>query len=743
MTYSCYMSILLASLPASGLLLASGAAAQSGTEESTQPTQLEEINVIGRREFDDRFMSNATRLTISRRDIEAMGANSIGDILRQTPGLQVTTTANGGIEIRMRGMGPENTRILIDGVPLSSSNRTTQLPLDELPADLIERIEVIRAPTAEFQGAAGGSLNIVLREASAKKETYLWLTDQYVWGKHGPSLFVSQTGPLGARPPKPAAGGIAESSWTYFISLSAGERNLGSDTRRESSVNTAAPTTASIEDESRFRNSYWILTPRVTGRLGASDRVTFRGVFSASDRDGNVLSNLNGLSNGSALASSTQNPWRYNRSLSQGAVDWSHSFKDAKWDTTVQLDYPQSDYRFDRNTATTLAGVATTQTSAYNEDRTEHGLIGKTKLAIAAGESISTVGGEFESRKLDVGSASTQAGVTTPLNLDASTRRTALWGQDEVTIESIKTALTVGLRAQNFSTDVAAAGASTKFDNLSWQPSINTRTALSEDTQYRFNIARISRDPRVWELAPLTQPSFTSNSPTAPDFRGNPGLRPESTISLDTGIDRRLAIGGQAGINLFVRQQSDVIRRRLFLVGTRWTEQPDNIGRALVWGVETDIRTNLTWAGLARDWTLSANASLLNSRLNDNGMLGGQRLPGQARYLANLNIAKPLRVSGGWYGGGTLALTGSSDSNFASTPNVSTTGGERAHAQLDMYIGSVVPTLGFWRLNVYNITDFRRDRRRVVTDTLTGTVTTEHSEQRLTPRWFLTLGTRF
>ena len=141
LAYRYYASILLVSLPAGGLLLATGAAAQSGTEESTQPTQLDEINVIGRREFDDRFMSNATRLTISRRDIEAMGANSIGDILRQTPGLQVTTTANGGIEIRMRGMGPESTRILIDGIPASANNRTSQLPLDDLPADLIERIE--------------------------------------------------------------------------------------------------------------------------------------------------------------------------------------------------------------------------------------------------------------------------------------------------------------------------------------------------------------------------------------------------------------------------------------------------------------------------------------------------------------------------------------------------------------------------------------------------------------------------
>jgi outer membrane receptor for ferrienterochelin and colicins len=146
-------------------LHAAPAAAQSAPEDSAQPTQLEEVNVVGRREFDDRFMSTATRITVNRRDIEAMGANSIGDILRQTPSLQVTTTANGGLEIRMRGMGTESTRILVDGVAASSTNRNAQLPLDELPADLIERIEVLRAPTAEHQGAAGGTVNIVLRGA--------------------------------------------------------------------------------------------------------------------------------------------------------------------------------------------------------------------------------------------------------------------------------------------------------------------------------------------------------------------------------------------------------------------------------------------------------------------------------------------------------------------------------------------------------------------------------------------------
>ena len=732
-------SVLLSALCALLLsALCSPARAQAGGEDSAQPTQGEEVTVTGRRVLDDRFLSSSTRITITRRDIEAMGANSIADILRNTPGVQVTTTANGGLEIRMRGMGTESTRILLDGVPVSASNRSAQLPLDELPADLIERIEVIRAPTAQFQGAAGGTLNIVLRGASPRRETFISLTDQYVWGMHAPSLFVSTTGPLGAQP---ARTDTAASSWSYFLSLNAGERNLGSDTRRETAQNTAASTASTIDDDVRLRNRFVTFTPRLTGRLGASDRVTLRGVFSGVEQDGRVSSSAAGLSNGVPLASASHNPWRFERSFNQGGIDWSHSFKDAKLESTLQLERSRNDYRADRSLSQTLGGVASAQSSNYDEDRAERGLIAKTKLEIGFGEALWSLGGDFEARKLEVGSSSTIAGVATPLDLNASTRRTALWTQLEKPFEAIRTAMTLGLRAQDFSTDVTAAGVATNYQNLAWQPSLNTRTALTDDTQVRFNLARISRNPRIWELARTTQPNLSTNSPNAPDFRGNPNLRPESTVTFDTGFEHRLAAGGQAGINLFVRDQSNVIRRRLLLVGTRWVEQPDNIGEARVWGLETDIRTNLAWAGLSRDWTLSAHATLLNSRLTG-GTASGQRIPGQARYLANLNIAKPLRQSGGWYGGGTLALTGAADLNTPSAAGVVAAGRERSHAQLDLFVGSVIPSLGFWRLNLYNVTDYRQERSRVVTDTLAGTVFSEHSVRQLTPRWFLTLGTR-
>ena len=77
-------------------------------------------------------------------------------------------------QIDIRGMGPENTLILIDGKPVLSRNsvkmsrggeRDTRGDSNWVPAELIESIEVIRGPAAARygSGASGGVVNIITR----------------------------------------------------------------------------------------------------------------------------------------------------------------------------------------------------------------------------------------------------------------------------------------------------------------------------------------------------------------------------------------------------------------------------------------------------------------------------------------------------------------------------------------------------------------------------------------------------
>ena len=716
-------------------------------EDASSGQPLETVTVRGRR-MPERFDTTGSTLTLRREQIEALGANTVGDILRGVPGLQVSTTANGGLEIRMRGMSAQATRILIDGAPVSVTRRDAQLPLDDLPADLIERVEVVRAPTAEYEGAAGGTVNIVLRSAAAKRETYVWLTDQHIWGRDALAVFASQTGPLGAAPsPRrdadTPAGGLADDAarWTYFVSLSGGPRNLGADTRQSSSVSEPAGS-GEVDDASRLRSTTWTLTPRLQGRLGASDRVNVRSLFSSVDQHGQttssgVLRDARGDTTLTAFA-----PWAFRRDHGQIAVDWDHRFAGGRLETTLGFDRSRSRYALQRDVSLQSDTGAVLRASALAEDRSERGVNAKGKLTTVRDGSIWSVGAEFTRAALDVDGLTTSDAGTSPRSVGATLTSGALWLQDEVPVEAWETTVVAGLRAQRHVIDALDSGAlRTTSDETFWQPSVNSRTRLTDDAQLRLNLARITRTPRIWELLDRPVPTPATNSPNSPDFRGNPGLRPESTVTLDIGTDHRIGERGQAGLGVFVRDQHDVIARRLSLDGTRWTERPDNVGDAIVWGIESDLRTDLRWAGLPADWTLSANANIYRSRMLS-GDTVGERIPGQARYIANLSVARPLRTSGGWYGGSSIALTGRADLAQPAADGVRIDGTDHSRAQLDAYIGSVLPAFGFWRLNIYNLTDFRRDARRTVVDA-NGVVFGSRSVQTLTPRVFLTVGTRF
>jgi outer membrane receptor for ferrienterochelin and colicins len=727
--------LLAASLPAKAQVGGGGGEGDPGS------VTLDTVNVRSNRDLEARFAATGSRVTVGRRDIEAMGANTVGDVLRQTPGMQVTTTANGGLEIRMRGMGPQNTRIQIDGVAVSTSSRSAQLPMDELPADMIERIEVIRAPTAETQGAAGGTINIVLRSTSVRRETFIWLTDQTVWGLHAPSLYASQTGPLGApstsKDPEVLARAI---TWSYFVSLAAGKQNWGADTQRTSFTDPAPGAVYDGTDHSRLQNRSWTLTPRFTGRLGSGDRLLVRGLFSGFDQTGSVQSKGLGQTSGVAYGSTANSPWSVDRSFAQLGADWSHSFKSAKWDTTVQVERARNDYDTSRHGEIDRSGVITPSDSSFVDHRLEHARYLSSKITASQDSNLWTFGGEYDFRKLGIASSSTTSAGVSPLDQESTIRRAALWGQVDIPFEAIKTSSTWGLRAQDFQLDAVHNGANTQFGKLFWQPSVNVRTAVSDTTQLRWNLARIGRNPRLYELVNAVSPNLSTNGPNNPDFQGNPALKPQTTITMDAGVERRLAPTGQIGLNVFARAQKDVIGRRVYLSGTRWVEQPDNIGAATVWGIEADMKTGMTWLGLGADWNLSANASLLQSRMHD-GAAAGERIPGQARYLANVNVSKPLKVSGGWYGGSSLSLVGRSEMGGSSTAVSQVVGHQRAHAQWDLFFGSVFPNLGFWRINIYNITDFKQDRTRTVNTG--GSSYTENTVRRTTPRVFLTVGTRF
>lgn len=107
-------------------------------------------------------------------------SRDVSEIIRTMPGVNLTGNATSGQrgnnrQIDIRGMGPENTLILVDGKPVTSRNsvrlgwrgeRDSRGDTNWVPPEMIERIEVIRGPAAARygNGAAGGVVNIITKK---------------------------------------------------------------------------------------------------------------------------------------------------------------------------------------------------------------------------------------------------------------------------------------------------------------------------------------------------------------------------------------------------------------------------------------------------------------------------------------------------------------------------------------------------------------------------------------------------
>lgn len=87
---------------------------------------------------------------------------TVSDVLDNVP--SVTVDAEGNVALR----GNENVRILIDGRPSGLAGLNIADALKLLPADAVEKVEVITNPSARYDAEGGGGIiNIVLRKGKA------------------------------------------------------------------------------------------------------------------------------------------------------------------------------------------------------------------------------------------------------------------------------------------------------------------------------------------------------------------------------------------------------------------------------------------------------------------------------------------------------------------------------------------------------------------------------------------------
>lgn len=138
--------------------------------------RLGDVTVVGKLNREEDAASRRSEKTadnvinvIAARAIERSPDINVANVLTRVSGVAVVRAAsgNGGAYAFIRGMEPRYNNTLVNGVKVASPDAQTRfLPLDIIPSDLVQRIEVHKALLPSMEGdAIGGTINIVTKTA--------------------------------------------------------------------------------------------------------------------------------------------------------------------------------------------------------------------------------------------------------------------------------------------------------------------------------------------------------------------------------------------------------------------------------------------------------------------------------------------------------------------------------------------------------------------------------------------------
>jgi iron complex outermembrane receptor protein len=607
-----------------------GAQAQvaSPAAPASSPEPVQRVEVTGGRlaETEQRRQSTASKIVIGRDEIERFGDSSTAELLKRLPGISVQGAPGRGGAVRMRGLGAGYTQILVDG------ERTPPgFSIDSLAPEQIERIEILRAPTAETGARAiAGTLNIVLREGARQRRGDARLATRWEDGHVSPSASWAHNDNL--------------ETLNYSFSLQA-SRQPDETAQRSEAVTTAL---ASGEPVLIDRSSSLALATRqalhANGRLqwrgNEGESLTLSPTLLHSQTDTERSARLRRALDDPAvpnppneqlydhLAADAVNRFtlarlgaQWNHRVDGTRLEWRGGMGEGRWRShTLRRDFDAADDL-----------LRTLDDSAQQRDRSGNAGL---KLSRLLENDHSLVGGAEAERVQRVETrVNLQDG--TPIatdfgdQIDVASGRSAVYVQDEWSVTPHWSAH-AGLRWERIVTEGDGADGA-RVRNRSevaspllhavWKPQPQGRD------QVRMSLTRSYRAPTLQNL--VARPSINTrfpadggNTPAQPDRTGSPALRPELATGLDLAFERYLSGGGLLSIGVFQRRISDLIRNVVTLESVSWSDQPryvsrpQNIGDATSRGLELEAKLRLSdvWADAPRI-DVRGNANLYRSKV--------------------------------------------------------------------------------------------------------------------------------
>jgi iron complex outermembrane recepter protein len=165
------MWLLHTALVGLGALSSAASVAQESAEKSTQP--LDEVVVTGYRSslaaaLKDKRAETAVVDVIKAEDVAKFPDNNLAESLQRLPGVAVARDGGEGRTISVRGLGPEFTRVRLNGLEAQTTsngfegiNRTRGFDFNVFASELFSSLTVRKTPSAETEeGSLGATVDL-------------------------------------------------------------------------------------------------------------------------------------------------------------------------------------------------------------------------------------------------------------------------------------------------------------------------------------------------------------------------------------------------------------------------------------------------------------------------------------------------------------------------------------------------------------------------------------------------------
>ena len=145
----------------------------SAQEDTIKIKELSEVVITGQYRPQSAKASVYQVRTISKERIQKQGATRLQDVLNTEMNIRFSQdVATGGSDITMMGLKGQNVKILVDGLPMTGRQGTSnEININQIDINSIERIEIVEGPMSVVYGAdaLAGVINIITKKTSAAK----------------------------------------------------------------------------------------------------------------------------------------------------------------------------------------------------------------------------------------------------------------------------------------------------------------------------------------------------------------------------------------------------------------------------------------------------------------------------------------------------------------------------------------------------------------------------------------------